>query len=292
MKYLVTGATGAFGARAIETLSKKVGVGDIAASVRDKSKAKKLIDMGIDVRQADFNDPRSLDEAFSGIDRVLMVSTNEPIDEKRIKQHTNAINAAKKNGAKLLVYTSGTNNPERPAPLAVAHIATEEILTESGIPYCILRNNSYLETEISTIKACMSGAPLVTSAGSGKVGFAPRSDYADAAVSALIGNGNENKVYELSGKPVSYDEFANVLGKTLGKEIPVKHVDDKTYADILRRTGVPDIMIDMLAGTKKSIREGDMEVCSGDLERLLGRPATSLADGLSRLVKFLRQDLS
>ena len=101
MKYLVTGATGAFGARAIETLSKKVGVGDIAASVRDKSKAKKLIDMGIDVRQADFNDPRSLDEAFSGIDRVLMVSTNEPIDEKRIKQHTNAINAAKKNGAKL-----------------------------------------------------------------------------------------------------------------------------------------------------------------------------------------------
>lgn len=287
MKYLVTGATGAFGTRAIKTLSQKVPTSEIVASVRDKSKANELIDMGIEVRQADFNDEQSLENAFEGIDRVLMISTNEPVHDKRIAQHINAINAAKKNQVKLLVYTSGTNNPEKPVPLAIAHIATEKYLVESGVPYCILRNNSYLETEIPTVKACMAGAPIVTSAGNGKVGFATKYDYADAAVSALIGNNNENKIYELSGTPVTYDEFAQVLGDVLGKEIPVTHVDDDAYAAALKQLGMADVMIPMLVATKKGIREGLMEVHSNDLEMLLGRPAVSLKDGLTAIYNAL-----
>ena len=287
MKYLVTGATGAFGTRAIKTLSQKVPTSEIVAGVRDKSKANNLIDMGIEVRQADFNDEQSLENAFEGIDRVLMISTNEPVHDKRIAQHINAINAAKKNQVKLLVYTSGTNNPEKPVPLAIAHIATEKYLVESGVPYCILRNNSYLETEIPTVKACMAGAPIVTSAGKGKVGFATKYDYADAAVSALIGSNNENKIYELSGTPVTYDEFAQVLGDVLGKEIPVTHVDDDAYAATLKQLGMADVMIPMLVATKKGIREGLMEVHSNDLEMLLGRSAVSLKDGLTAIYKAL-----
>lgn len=239
------------------------------------------------MRQADFNDEQSLENAFEGIDRVLMISTNEPVHDKRIAQHINAINAAKKNQVKLLVYTSGTNNPEKPVPLAIAHIATEKYLVESGVPYCILRNNSYLETEIPTVKACMAGAPIVTSAGKGKVGFATKYDYADAAVSALIGSNNENKIYELSGTPVTYDEFAQVLGDVLGKEIPVTHVDDDAYAATLKQLGMADVMIPMLVATKKGIREGLMEVHSNDLEMLLGRSAVSLKDGLTAIYKAL-----
>lgn len=287
MKYLVTGATGAFGTRAIKTLSQRVPTSEIVASVRDKEKAHELIEMGIEVRQADFNDEQSLEKAFEGIDRVLMISTNEPVHDKRIAQHINAINAAKKNQVKLLVYTSGTNNPEKPVPLAIAHIATEKYLFESGVPYCVLRNNSYLETEIPTMKACMTGAPIVTSAGNGKVGFAMKYDYADAAVSALIGSNNENKIYELSGTPITYDEFAGILGSVLGKEIPVNHVDDDTYAAALKQLGMADVMIPMLVATKKGIREGLMEVHSNDLEMLLGRPAISLKDGLTSIYKIL-----
>lgn len=101
MKYLVTDATGAFGARAIQTLSSKVPSSQIVASVREISKAQNLIDMGIEVRQADFNQMDSLEKAFAGIDRILMISTNEPVHEKRIAQHMNAIEAAKKNQVHL-----------------------------------------------------------------------------------------------------------------------------------------------------------------------------------------------
>ena len=284
MKYLVTGATGAFGSHAVETLLKSVSASNIIACVRDKTKAEKYSTLGVEVRQADFNNATSLEKAFDGVDRILVVSTNEPVHDKRIAQHTNAINAVKKNGVALLVYTSGTNDPQNPTPLAIAHIATEKVLKESGVPYCILRNNSYLETEIPTIKACMAGAPIVTNAGNGKVGFALKYDYAEAAVAALLGNGNENKIYELSGEPVSYDMFAKTLGDILGKEMPVRHLSDEEYAAALRGLGMSEVMIPMLVATKAAIREGFMEVHSKDFERLLGRPVTPLAAGIQIII--------
>ena len=134
----------------------------------------------------------------------------------------------------------------------------------------------------------MMGVPnIVTSADNGKVGFAMKYDYADAAASALIGSNNENKIYELSGNPITYDEFAQVLGNVLGKEISVKHVDDDAYAATLKQLGMADIMIPMLVATKKGTRDGLMEVHSNDLEMLLGRPAISLKNGLTTICNIL-----
>lgn len=50
MKYLVTGAAGAFGSRAIQTLTQKVPSNEIIAGVTDMSKAKNLMDAGTKAR--------------------------------------------------------------------------------------------------------------------------------------------------------------------------------------------------------------------------------------------------
>ena len=70
---------------------------------------------------------------------------------------------------------------------------------KTGIPYSFLRNNWYLENEISSIQGILAGAPWVTAAGYGKVGWALQQDYAEAAATVLAGNEHENTVYELSG---------------------------------------------------------------------------------------------
>lgn len=288
MKYLVTGATGSFGTRAIESLLKEVNAENIVASVRDIAKADKIKSLGVEVRQADFNDYDSLVSAFKGIDRILMISTNEPVNDKRIAQHLNAINASKKERVKLLVYTSGIHDPSKPNVLSSAHIATEKALIESGTPYCILRNNLYLETEIPTIKACIAGAPIITATGNGKIGFAVRNDYADAAVSALTGEGNENKIYELAGKPITYDELAIELSSILEKTVPVQHVDDEAFAGVLKNLGMAEVLIPLFASTKADIRNGSLDVNSNDIEELLGRPVTPILDGLKSIISFIK----
>lgn len=105
MNILVTSANGALGSRVFQILLKSVPADQVVASVRDTAKAEHLRAQGVEVRQANFNEPASLDKAFEGIDRLLVISTTEPINEKRIAQHVNAIHAAKRANVKLLAYT-------------------------------------------------------------------------------------------------------------------------------------------------------------------------------------------
>lgn len=288
MKILVTGATGALGNRVVETLLKSVPANQVVASVRDTTKAEHLHAQGVEVRQGDFNDPSSLDRAFEGIDRLLIISTTEPVNEKRIAQHVNAVQAAKRANVKLVVYTSGTKADETTLDMSLAHKATEEEILKSKIPYCILRNNMYLETELNTIKACLAGAPIVTNAGDGKIGFALRNDYADAAAAVLAGQGHENQIYELSGNPISYDNLAVELGKVIGKEVVVKHVDNNDFATFLKNAGIPEVMIPMLTTTKSAVRDGVFEIESNDLEALLQRPVTPINEALNILIESLK----
>ncbi|MDM5358694.1 SDR family oxidoreductase [Peribacillus sp. ACCC06369] len=284
MKILVTGATGKLGTKVVETLLKTVPANQLAVSVRNPEKAEELRTRGVDVRQGDFDRPETLDTAFAGIDRLLIISADGD-NETRIRQHSNAVVAAERAGVKFIAYTSLANAKESKNFLAPTHQATEESILKTGIPYSFLRNNWYLENEISSIQGVQAGAPWVTSAGNGKVGWALQQDYAEAAASVLSGNGHENTIYELSGKLLTQEELASAVGNVLGKEVPVQQVDDATYANIMKSVGLPDFLIPMLIDIQKGVREGTLEVESNDFEKLLGRSATPISEGLTQIIK-------
>ncbi|CAG7651881.1 Quinone oxidoreductase 2 [Paenibacillus solanacearum] len=284
MKILVTGATGKLGSKIVETLLKSVPASRLAVSVRNPEKAEHLRERGVDVRQGDFDRPDTLEAAFSGIDRLLIISADGD-NETRIRQHGNAVEAAKNAGVKFIAYTSITNAKESHNLMAPTHRATEEAIANTGIPYAFLRNNWYLENEIFGIQGVLAGAPWVTSvANNGKVGWALQQEYAEAAANVLIGTGHEHTIYELSGKLLTQEELASALGTVLGKEVPVHQVSDETYADIMKNAGVPDFVIPILVGIQQGIREGTLEVESSDFEKLLGRPLTPIQEALSQVV--------
>lgn len=286
MKILVTGATGKLGRKVAETLLGTVPAEQLAVSVRDPQKAEDLRARGVDVRQGNFDHPETLATAFAGVDRLLLISADGD-NETRIRQHGNAVEAAQRAGVGFIAYTSLANAMESPIFLAPTHRATEEAIRKTGIPYAFLRNNWYLENEISGIQGVMAGAPWVTSAGSGKVGWALQQDYAEAAAAVLTGSGHENKIYELSGKLLTQEELASALGAVLGKEVPVQQVDDAAYAEIMKGAGVPDFVIPMLVGIQEGIRSGALEVESGDFEKLLDRPLAPIQEALGQIVRSL-----
>ncbi|MFD1957294.1 SDR family oxidoreductase [Paenibacillus thailandensis] len=283
MKILVTGATGKLGSKVVETLLKTVPANELAVSVRNPQKAEHLRAKGVEVRQGDFDRPETLDTAFAGIDRLLIISADGD-NETRIRQHTNAVEAAARAKVGFIAYTSVANARESKLFLAEVHKVTEEAILKNGIPYSFLRNNWYLENEISSIQGVLAGAPWVTSAGSGKVGWALQQEYAEAAAAVLAGSGHEHTVYELSGKPLTQEELVSALATVLGKDIPVQQVDDETYGEIMKKAGVPDFVVPILTAIQTGIREGTLEVESNDFEKLLGRPLTPITEALSRLV--------
>ncbi|KAA0547461.1 SDR family oxidoreductase [Bacillus sp. BGMRC 2118] len=286
MKILVTGATGKLGSKVVESLLKSNPASNLVVSVRNPEKAEELRNRGVEVRQGDFDRPETLDHAFKGIDRLLIISADGD-NETRIQQHANAVQAAKRTGVKFIAYTSIANATESKNLMAPPHVATEAAIIKTGIPYSFLRNNWYLENEIGSIQGAIAGAPWVTSAGEGKVGWALQQDYADAAAAVLVGDGHENTVYELSGPLLTQDELATALGNVLGKDIPLQQVSDEQYAEIMKSLGLPDFVIPIVVGIQESIRNGSLEVESNDFEKVLGRPVTPINEALNQLVNLI-----
>ena len=158
MKILITGATGMLGVKVVQALLERVPTEQLAVSVRDLAKAERFKEQRIEIRQADYEDPASLEAAFTGIDRLLLISSQGD-DETRIRQHSNVIYAAERTGVGLLVYTSVSKAETSSLPVAEVHRQTEAAIIKSGIPYTFLRNNWYVENEIPVIKNVLAGEP-------------------------------------------------------------------------------------------------------------------------------------
>ncbi|MER1955346.1 MAG: SDR family oxidoreductase [Desemzia incerta] len=286
MKILITGATGMLGVKVVQALLERVPTEQLAVSVRDLAKAERFKEQRIEIRQADYEDPASLEAAFTGIDRLLLISSQGD-DETRIRQHSNVIYAAERTGVGLLVYTSVSKAETSSLPVAEVHRQTEAAIVKSGIPYTFLRNNWYVENEIPVIKNVLAGGPVLTAAESGRVGWVPRVDYAEAAAAVLASGKHINKTYELSGVPSSYADMARELTFILGRRVIVRNVDDKTYQEVLIANGTPDVMAEFSLDIQQAIRKGDLDIESTDLPYLMGRPAISLKQSLTEIIYHL-----
>ena len=280
---LVTGATGQFGAKAIDHLLKKgVKSTQIAALVRENAKAGSLEDKGIELRVGDYSDYSSLVDAFQDVDKLLLVSSNDRgAVENRTAHHINVIRAAKEAGVNHLVYTSFVRKQgfEESAIAAFqhSHVQTEEFLKSSGILYTILQNGIYLEM----IPVFAGGNVVETGvtmfpAQAGKASWVLREELAEAAAVVLTTEGHENKTYLLTNtESVSFREIANELSGTLGKEVRYHSPSVTEFESILKQAGVPDVYISMFTMWATAQAQGALDLEDATLASFLGRkPAT------------------
>ena len=74
MKIGVTGATGQLGRMVVDKLKEKVSANSVVALVRNPEKA---AGMGVEVRSFDYNQSENLALSLQGIDKLLLISSNE-----------------------------------------------------------------------------------------------------------------------------------------------------------------------------------------------------------------------
>jgi NAD(P)H dehydrogenase (quinone) len=275
---LVTGATGHFGAATIDFLLKKVPANQIAALVRDESKAGALKEKGIAIRVGNYHDYNSLVQAFKGIDKVLLVSSNDFND--RSGQQINAINAAKEAGVKYFAYTSVSTNAPSSSVISFvvdAHIATANHLKASGLTYALLNNNLYADVLPMFLGDKVLETGVYLPAGEGRVPFATRLDMAEAAANILSGTGHDNKEYNIAADVTySFADVAQILSKLAGKQVTYVDAPKDAFIDALTKAGVPAEYIGITAGFSDAIKHNEFDLAGTELEKLLGRKVTTL----------------
>jgi NAD(P)H dehydrogenase (quinone) len=283
MTIAVTGATGHLGRLVIEALiARGTAPGDIVATVRDTAKAAGLLAQGVQVREADYDRPETLAAAFAGVDRLLLISGNAV--GQRIPQHTAVIDAAKQAGVGFLAYTSILRADTSPLGLAPEHLATEEKIKDSGIPYAFLRNGWYIENYAGALGGAVAQGALYGSAGEGRIAAATRNDFAEAAAAVLAGG--EPGVHELAGDTrFTLGELAAEVARQSGSPVVYTDLPEADYRAALVGAGVPEGFAALLADTDVKIRDGHLDDDSGTLARLIGRPTTPLADAVAAALK-------
>jgi NAD(P)H dehydrogenase (quinone) len=278
---LVTGSTGKLGRHVIDhLLTAGINPGEIVGLARDSEKARDLADRGIDIQIGDYTKPDTLSEAVEGVDELLLISSSEV--GERVEHHRNVIDAAKEHDVGFIAYTSLLNADSSLLGIADEHVATEETIRDSGIPYTFLCNGWYTENYTEQIDQALKQGAFVGCAGDGRISVATRSDYAEAAVTVLTEDGHDGEVYELGGDDaITMAELAEEVTQQSDTEVVYQDLSEDEHMDALTEQGVPESQASTLVEMDRAIAEGELYTESDDLRQLIGHPTTPLAEAVA-----------
>ncbi len=276
MTIAITGASGVFGRAAAEHLLDRVDPGKVVLITRRPEALADLADRGADVRRADFTVPETLDPAFRGVHRLLLISMDTI--GARLEQHRAAVAAAARQGVRHVVYTSVPEPvPGNPALVVPDHAGTEQALAQSPMTATMMRNNLYAHLQLAALEQAAATGKLVTNAGSGGAAYVTRDDCVAAAAEVLIRESYEDAVYDVTG-PRAYtaDDLARMAGARARRTIEVVPVDDESFAAGLRSAGLPEPVADLITRFGAATREGYLASVTSVVPDLTGREATPL----------------
>lgn len=241
MSIVITGASGQLGRLVAHAVLDQLDPSEVVLATRDPAQLGDVADRGADVRAADFGDPASLEHAFAGATKVLIISTDRV--GSRVPGHKAAIDAAAAAGAQSIAYTSAIN-PSDSNPIVVAreHRETEEHLRASGTGWTMLRNSIYAEVLLAGAGAAIATGRHISNEGDGRVSYVARADCAAVAAAVLIGDGHDGKEYDVTGpEALGARDVAALYAELGGRPVEAVLVDDEAYvAGLVEHAGMPE----------------------------------------------------
>ena len=287
MKIAVTAASGKLGTKIVKELLKHFESKDIIGLARNVEKAKAL-ELGIEILPGDYNDRQQLEQSLTNVDTILLVSGMDAPD-KRIKQHQNVIEAAKKNGVKKIVYTSvqGCESNNDFAPIVKSNRQTEKDIINSGLAWVIARNGIYIEPDIEYIENYQKMGGIYNCGQNGKCGYTNRHELAFAYYNLLSNNKYNGKIYNLNGKPISQKELAGYLSRAFNIQLEYFPLSVEEYR-LDRSKELGDFLGTVIAGIYQGIKDGCYDN-QGDYLEVCGREHQSWDNYFENLTKKTRE---
>lgn len=278
----VTGAAGPFGRIVVETLLAR-GAKNVVAITRSPDKLSDFAAKGVTVRAGDFDDASSLDAALTGIDRLLIISTDKlGTPGARFAQHKAAVEAAKRAGVKHIVYTSiPSPYPSDRAQVADDHFWTEQAIVATGLDWTFLRNSLYMDLQTNQVPQIVASGQLIHASGAGGRNIVSRADCAATAAGALL-TAEGKSIHNVTGREVlSLDDIAAIIAKATGKPVTAVAIPPEALIAGMVQHGLPENLAITLSAFDTDTARGHFAVSSDAVERFGGRKPETLAEVLA-----------
>jgi NAD(P)H dehydrogenase (quinone) len=292
-KIIVSGASGQLGSLVVEELlARKVDPENLILVSRTPNTAhlQSYAARGASVRFGDFTEPESLDAAYAGGTRLLLISINGG-GGNRPELHKAAVDAAVRAGVRHIAYTSYVNaDLYEASTIAVDHRRTERILQESGVAWTMLRNQIYANGLVDQAIQIVREGGLVTHTPDARVAYVTREDCAAAAAAVLTTAGHENRAYNITGPDaIGPRELVALASELSGKPVELMVLSEQQYREQLAASGMAEAGINGTISFAAELDSPYLREPSSAVADLTGRPATSVRELLLANRERLRE---
>jgi uncharacterized protein YbjT (DUF2867 family) len=269
---LVTGATGNIGTHVVHHLAEHGAPTRIIS--RDPAKAKRL-PSSVEVVRADLDQPDTLEAAFRGIDKLVLIAPGPNVPA----QDAALITAAERAKVAHVVMVTSLGIELGGIAGGKPHMAGEKRLRESALRWTVLHPSEFMTNALWWSGMIKTTGSIFAPTGAGKIGFIDPADIGAVAAKVITTAGHEGRTYRLTGPvAITTADIATELGEILGR--PVRHIDvsEDAYRAGALEAGTPPPVIDMMTEYYEAVRAGRVDIVTRDIPELLGRPAHSFAD--------------
>jgi len=229
-----------------------------------------------------WEDPSTHAPAFAGIDAMYLVPP--PLVAAPAAVVAPALASARAAGVTRVVLCSSLGVELSPGPVRAGWRALEAAIVDSGLAWTILRPGGFAQnfTEGFLAPGVRQGT-VASAAGEGAAAFIDAADIAAVAAAALLDASHAGATYALTGPAaLTFRQALDVVGELAGRTVDYRAITSAEMARMLGGFGVPQDYAAMIVADQDAIREGRGARVSGDVARVLGRPATPFATAIAR----------
>ncbi|MFF6908088.1 NAD(P)H-binding protein [Streptomyces sp. NPDC012389] len=256
---LVLGATGKTGRRVVARLRDSG-----TAAVRAASRSGEV--------RFDWTLPDTWEPALAGADALYLVAPDDPSPVREF------VRRAEASGVRRFVVLSGHGIEKAGAEFGQGMAAAEAAVQETGAAWTLLRPNNFFQNFdedlwLAPLRAGRLGLPI----GDVPEPFIDADDVAEVAAAVLTEDGNDGKVYDLSGpRALTFAEATRTIAEAAGRPIRYEELTPAAYRTELLTEGWPEAAADALGAMFALHRAGHTSKVTDGVHQVLGRAPADL----------------
>jgi len=232
-----------------------------------------MLPAGCERRAFSYGDIEQVASAMAGIDGLFLLV---PFDEQMVAWSEQVVAEAVRQGVKFIVRLSGLGAAvDCASAMGALHGQIDERVRASGIDYCILRCNSFMQNFTGHYGGMIRRHRLIAlPEGDARSCFIDTADI--AAVAARIFRESQlhsGQVYDLTGpEALTNAEAADIISSVITEPVVYRAVSDEQTGNSYRKLGLSPWHIATLMSLSRYIRQGHAAQSTETVQQILGRP--------------------
>jgi NAD(P)H dehydrogenase (quinone) len=270
---LVTGATGTVGRSVLQQLLPDHMAGRIKlkGTARSEANVSALTAIGVPSVSFDFDHPKTLRSALSGVDTVFL-ATGYSVD--MLAHSKRLLDAARAERVGHIVHLGALAADDSPHAHFAWHRMIEHSIEAMGFSYTHLRPNFFIETVWKGF--CYRPDRLIHFVANRNVSWISAEDIASVAAQALRApEAHSGQVYPLAAERLSFPNLASLLTEVTGQSVNYVPRPAADLLPILLKQGMEPNYAAGLAEGMEALELGKMPDCDAvydNISTLIGRP--------------------